>query len=80
MILIEVHVNSMYNKAMPHSKTSCRSKGFTVARIELEQLYAKRSAVDAAIRELELRQVTVSLKNDSSLQNQSSEFSSEAAW
>jgi hypothetical protein len=79
MIFIEVPVNSMYNKAMPHGKTSCRTKGFTVVRIQLEQLYAKRSAVDAAIQELELRQVIVRVNTESTLQQQNSEFSSDAA-
>ena len=69
----------MYNKAMPHGKTSCRNKGFTVVRIELEQLYAKRSAVDAAIQELELRQLVVSVNTESRMQKQRSEFSSDAA-
>jgi hypothetical protein len=63
----------MYNKAMPHGKTSCLHKRSTVLRIELERLYAQRSAVDAAIQELELRQVTVSSCNEPSLQKQSAD-------
>ena len=60
---------------MPHGKTSCLRKRSTVLRVQLEQLYAQRSAVDAAIEELELRRVTVSSSTESSLQKQSAEFS-----
>jgi hypothetical protein len=61
---------------MPHGKTSCRTKGSAVLRVELEQLYAKRSAVDAAIQELELRQVSLNVSSEASLPKQKSEFSS----
>jgi hypothetical protein len=54
---------------MPHGKTSCLRKRSTVLRVRLEQLYAQRSAVDAAIEELELRRVTVSSSSESSLQS-----------
>ncbi|MBV9778741.1 MAG: hypothetical protein JOY62_02105 [Acidobacteriaceae bacterium] len=40
---------------MPHGRTSCRSRGYAVLRLTLEELYAQRSAVEAAIHELELR-------------------------
>jgi hypothetical protein len=60
---------------MPHGKTSCLRKKSTVLRVQLEQLYAKRSAVDAAIEELELRRVPVSSSSESSLQKQNSDFS-----
>lgn len=75
MIFIEVVTDSRYNKAMAHGKTSCLHKRSPVLRVELEQLYAQRSAVDAAIEELELRQVTVSSNSESSQQKQSTEFS-----
>jgi hypothetical protein len=61
---------------MPHGKTSCLRKRSTVLRVQLEQLYAQRSAVDAAIEELELRRVTVSSStSESSLQKQTADFS-----
>jgi hypothetical protein len=59
---------------MPHGKTSCLNKRSSVLRIELERLYAQRSAVDAAIQELELRQVIVSSSTESSLQKQSADI------
>lgn len=43
-------------------------------RVELERLYAQRSAVNAAILELELRQVTVGSSSEPSLQKQSAEI------
>jgi hypothetical protein len=58
---------------MPHRKTSCLSKKWTILRVELERLYAQRSAINAAIHELELRQVTVPSSSDPSLQKQSAE-------
>ena len=58
---------------MPHGKTSCLGKTSTMVRVELERLYAQRSAVDAAIQELELRQVTVSSSSEPSLQKQGAE-------
>jgi len=58
---------------MPHGKTSCLSKTSRMLRVELERLYAQRSAVNAAIQELELRQVTVSSSSEPSLQKQSAE-------
>lgn len=56
---------------MPHGKTSCLNKRSRALRVELERLYAQRSAVDAAIRELELRQVTTSSSIESSVQKHS---------
>ena len=64
----------MYNKAMPHGNTSCRTKVSVVLRVELEQLYAKRSAVEAAIHELELRQVSPNVSSEASLPKQKPEF------
>jgi hypothetical protein len=66
----------MYNKLMPHSKTSCRTKGSAILRVELEQLYARRSAVEAAIQELELRQLSLNVGSETSLPKQKSEFTS----
>lgn len=76
-IFIELDADSMYNIAMPHGKTSCLRKRSTIVRVELEQLYAQRSAVNAAIEELELRRVTVtaSSTSESCLQKQSADFS-----
>jgi wyosine [tRNA(Phe)-imidazoG37] synthetase (radical SAM superfamily) len=65
----------MYNKAMPHGKTSCLRKKSTVLRVQLEQLYAQRSAVDAAIEELELRRMTVSSTGEPCLQKPTGDFS-----
>ena len=64
---------------MPHTKTSCREKASRLVRLQLEQLYARRSAVDAAIQELELRQVTV-LASDSSHLKKSTELSNTALY
>ena len=75
-IFIEVALKSSYNKAMAHGKTSCRNKRLTLLRIELAQLYAQRTAVDAAIQELEVRRITVNSSPESSLQKQNSDFSS----
>src|SRR5438067_4411851 len=47
---------SLYNIRMPHIGTSCRGRGVVLLRSELALLYAQRSALQAAIRELELRQ------------------------
>jgi hypothetical protein len=58
---------------MPHGKTSCLGKASTIVRVELERLYAQRSAVNAAIRDLELRQVTVAASSEPPLQKQSAE-------
>jgi hypothetical protein len=58
---------------MPHGKTSCLSKRWTTLRVELERLYARRSAINAAIHELEMRQVTVTSSSESSLPKQSAE-------
>ena len=58
---------------MPHGKTSCLGKASRMLRVELERLYAQRSAVNAAILELELRQGTVSSSSEPSLQKQSAE-------
>jgi len=66
----------MYNKAMPHGSTSCRGRGSTLLKIELERLYAQRSAVDAAIRELEMTQRALALPADSSPSTPGLEFSS----
>lgn len=43
---------------MPHGSTSCRRSGASLLRTELERLYAQRAAVDAAIRDLELKQAS----------------------
>jgi hypothetical protein len=59
---------------MPHGKTSCLNKRSRILRIELERLYAQRSAVDAAIQELELRQVTPNSSSESTLPAQSAEI------
>src|SRR3954464_2197157 len=40
---------------MPHTCSSCRVRALTALKRELLRLYAQRSAVDAAIRDLELR-------------------------
>jgi hypothetical protein len=64
----------MYNKSMPHGKTSCLRKKSTVLRVQLEQLYAERLAVDAAIEELELRRVPVTSSSEPILQKQTSDF------
>lgn len=69
----------MYNKAMPHGNTSCRTKVSAVLRVELEQLYAKRSAVEAAIQELELRRLRPNVSSEASLPKQKPEFTSNAS-
>ncbi len=38
---------------MPHARSSCRGRTLNLLRCELEDLYAQRSAVDAAIRALQ---------------------------
>jgi len=40
---------------MLYRRMSCRGKSVTLVRLELERLYEQRSAVEAAIRELEMR-------------------------
>ena len=39
---------------MPHVRSSCRNKMVNLLRLELESLYAQRSAVDAAIEALQV--------------------------
>jgi hypothetical protein len=80
LILIEVCTEKRYNKAMPHGKTSCLDKRSRILRIELDRLYAQRSAVDAAIQELELRQVTVSSSGESPLQKQTADIIEERGF
>jgi len=38
---------------MPHVRSSCRGRSLDLLRVELEYLYAQRSAVDDAIRALQ---------------------------
>jgi hypothetical protein len=38
---------------MPHARVSCRGRMVKFLRLELEQLYAQRSEVDAAIQALQ---------------------------
>lgn len=60
---------------MPHGRTSCRGKGSALLRIELERLYAERSAVNAAIRELELWQRALAVPAETSPPAPGLEFS-----
>jgi len=64
---------------MPHTKTSCREKASRLVRLQLEQLYARRSAVDAAIQELEMREMGV-LSSDSSRVKKTPELSSPSLY
>jgi hypothetical protein len=59
---------------MPHGKTSCLNRRSRVLRVELERLYAQRSAVDAAIHELELRQITPNSSGEPTLATQGAEI------
>ncbi len=38
---------------MPHARSSCRGRFVNLLKLELEHLYAQRSAVDAAISALQ---------------------------
>jgi hypothetical protein len=40
-------------RAMSHPQSSCQGRSVNLLKLELEHLYAKRSAVDAAIRALQ---------------------------
>ncbi len=61
---------------MSHGRTSCRGKGDTLVRGELERLYAQRSVINAVIRELELRQISLSSASEAPQPNSGLEFSS----
>lgn len=61
---------------MPHVRTSCRGKASAWLQVELEHLYAQRSAVVAAIQELERKQLGAATQAESYSPNNSLESSS----
>ena len=61
---------------MPNHSTSCRKRAAALLRSELEELYAQRSALDAAIRELELQRASALSGGTSGQPSRTLEFSS----
>lgn len=50
---------------MPYRRMSCGRKSSTLVLLELQRLYAQRSAVEAAIRELESQQHSIAPNSES---------------
>jgi len=47
---------------MPYRRTSCGRKSSVLVKVELARLYAQRTAVEDAIRELESRRHSIASK------------------